>query len=127
LQIYKYKRFKEEQTFTQQRIIKIVKRMHEYSTNDLLSNKYSNKFNFTISMINTILNNYVTPKTIRVYVINDSFKDLPNKRPRWEYMDTKYTEMEIFDTRKKRDFLPKLILPDLKCLLNSNVCNFSKY
>jgi len=103
--------------------------MHEYSTDDLLSNQYTEKFDFTMSIIDTILNDYISPKTIRVYVINDSFKDLPNKSPRWEYMDTKYTEMEISvtDTREKRDSLPKLILPDLKCLLNSNVCNFSKY
>jgi len=129
LQIYKYERFKEEQRFTQQKIINLVKRMHDYSLDDLLFNQYIDNFDSTMSIIDTILNDYISPKTIRVYVINDSFKDLPIKSPRWEYMNTKYTEMEILvtDTREKRDSLPKLILPDLKCLLNANVCNFSKY
>jgi len=120
LQIRKYRKFK-EQTFTQQITEQIVKRMHNYSTfKNILWNEY--KLEYIKDMIKMILDDYISPKTIRVYVIRDN---LINKMPECDnaiYLEQKISKFMIDKWKKPPS--SKLLLPNLEVLLKQSVCNF---
>jgi len=113
--------FDEGLSFTQQNVIQMVKRMHYYSTiDDILNNKY--KFEYVVSMIKMILDDYISPQTIRIYIIRDN---LISRMPEWDnaiYLERKIPIFMINEWTKPPS--SKLLLPNFEVLLQQNVCNF---
>jgi len=100
--------------------------MHYYSRIDniILNNKY--KFEYIVNMIKMILDDYISPQTIRLYIIRDN---LISRMP--ECDNAIYSEQKISNfmiNKWKKPPSSKLLLPNLEVLLKQiNVCNFLQY
>jgi len=95
--------------------------MHYYSTiDDILDNKY--KLEYIVSIIKMILDDYISPQTIRLYVIRDN---LTSRTPEWDNAVYLERKIPLFKINKWTESLSsKLLLPNLEALLKQNVCNF---
>lgn len=139
LQICESKIFQEDQLFTKRKIIQTVRRLQEYSfVTDIVYNEYLTKFDHTISMIMEILNNYVCPRTIRVYLtvnttdlIIDDYRHLPTKiSPEWNNVHYKVKKIDQLKINKWTELYSRILYSpspsyNLEFWPNPNVCNFS--
>jgi len=95
--------------------------MHYYPEIDnILHNKY--RFGYIVSMIKKILDDYISPQTIRLYVIRDN---LISRMPEYDnaiYLERKIPIFMINEWKKPPS--SKLLLPNFEVLSKQNVCNF---
>lgn len=99
--MYECKLF-EEKFGLKEEMITIVKNMHRLSMKNILFNEYSQKF--TVSIIKDILNNYICPKTVRIYVItsHDDFKSkLMEFKSTSKWNNIKYKKSKIGEALRK--------------------------
>lgn len=139
LQIHKSKIFQEDELFIERKIIQIVHRLQEYSlVTDILYNKHLTKFDHTISRIMEILNNYVCPRTIRVYLTadttdltTDDYRHLPTKiSPEWNNVHYKVKKIDQLKINKWTELYSRILCSpspsyNLDFWPTPTVCNFS--
>jgi len=95
--------------------------MHYYSKIDIIThNKY--KVRYIASMIKMILHDYISPQTIRLYIIRDNLMMRMSECDNAIYLEQKIP-ISMIDVWTKPPF-SKLLFPRLKGLFKQNVCNF---
>ncbi|XP_077263218.1 insulin-degrading enzyme-like [Temnothorax americanus] len=121
----KYGRLEKEEE-AQQRIIKIVQQLNQcqYPSTNTLNNKFFREFNYITSTIKILIDEYISPRFIRIYIIYDDFPPLESEWDNADYTESKIKESLIDLWSKepsKKEERSELLLPDLKFVPDPNI------
>ncbi|XP_071570318.1 insulin-degrading enzyme-like isoform X2 [Temnothorax nylanderi] len=126
----KYGRLEKEEG-AQQRIIKIVQQLNQYPSTistDTLTNQYFREFDYITSTIKILIDEYISPHFIRIYIIHDDFPPLESKWDNADYRECKINKslIDLWSKEPSKKEEPSELLPDLKFVPDPNIPLYSE-